>query len=315
MWQQEGWGYAVFPDREALTGRFEEYYRTIQEAVKQGLSAAVYTQTTDIESENNGLLTYDREVAKIESEAVALTNRGIFPPQLVARPPIFLDSATVRLEAPEPGVVVRYTTDGSEPTTTSPVYEGPISLTETRTVRARAWWPEGETSRTASFPFESVEAQPALSASAGQRPGDALLEPGLTVERFDLASRPANLAEVAFQYPVATTVADRVSLEPAASDELFALRFRGYVRVPETGVYSFHLTSDDGSRLLIDGGTLIDNDGVHGARERTGHQALEAGWHEIEIVFFQGRGGLALGLETQGPGLDRQEVPVTWLAH
>ena len=76
MWEDEGWGYAVFPDRESLTSRFEDHYRTILDAVESGLSAAVYTQTTDIETENNGLLTYDREVTKIEANAIALANAG-----------------------------------------------------------------------------------------------------------------------------------------------------------------------------------------------------------------------------------------------
>ena len=318
MWEEEGWGYAVFPDREALTGRFEEHYGTIREAVRRGLSGAVYTQTTDIETENNGLLTYDREVVKIEPAAVALANRGIFPPRLKLRAPIFVDTALVELLAPSPGVQIRYTIDGSEPTTTSAVYEGPIPLSETRTVRARAFWPAGEQSRTASFSFEPVEPRPALSASARERPEDAALEQGLTVERFDLTSRPASLEEVRFENPVETMTASRVGLELASRagrEELFALRFRGLLSVPVTGVYVLHLTSDDGSRLYVDGSALVDNDGTHGARERSGYVALEAGWHRLEIMFFQGRGGLALGLEIEGPGLERQELPVAWLAH
>src|SRR5207237_10478629 len=46
-----------------------------------GLSAAVYTQTTDVEYEGNGLLTYDREVIKMDLATVAAANRGQFPPE------------------------------------------------------------------------------------------------------------------------------------------------------------------------------------------------------------------------------------------
>src|SRR5437660_1039139 len=45
---------------------------------KPGLSAAVYTQTTDVETESNGLLTYDRAVIKVDLERVAAANRGDF---------------------------------------------------------------------------------------------------------------------------------------------------------------------------------------------------------------------------------------------
>ncbi|HRT56772.1 MAG TPA: hypothetical protein P5038_09105, partial [Candidatus Paceibacterota bacterium] len=48
---------------------------------EKGLSAAVYTQTTDVEVEVNGLMTYDREIVKMPLELVAEINRGKVPPR------------------------------------------------------------------------------------------------------------------------------------------------------------------------------------------------------------------------------------------
>ena len=52
----------------------------------------------------------------------------------------------------------------------------------------------------------------------------------------------------------------------------------------------------------------MDNDGVHGVRERSGYVALAAGKHPIELVFFQGRGGIGLSLLWDGPGFEKREV-------
>jgi hypothetical protein len=69
---KKNWGYQAAKDRADYLGR---YRRKLDEVVRQaklhGLSASVYTQTTDVEDEINGLLTYDREVAKAPPETLA----------------------------------------------------------------------------------------------------------------------------------------------------------------------------------------------------------------------------------------------------
>src|ERR1043166_3338385 len=67
---------------EKLTRQYVKLLRGVY-ALKEspGLSAAVYTQTTDVEYEGNGLLTYDRAVIKMPVETVAAANRGQFPPE------------------------------------------------------------------------------------------------------------------------------------------------------------------------------------------------------------------------------------------
>jgi hypothetical protein len=89
--------------------------------------------------------------------------------------------------------------------------------------------------------------------------------------------------------------------------------FRGAVFVPETGLYTISIESDDGSRVVLDDQTLIDNDGVHGMQERAATLGLEAGPHRLRIEFFQrfSRHGLIARIE--GPGLDRQPIaPAMW---
>ncbi|MFD1771679.1 glycoside hydrolase family 2 protein [Sphingobacterium suaedae] len=65
-WQQkDNWGYQSFKNKEELQRRYEEVIENLSKLIPLGLSAAVYTQTTDVEVETNGLMTYDRKVIKI----------------------------------------------------------------------------------------------------------------------------------------------------------------------------------------------------------------------------------------------------------
>ena len=308
MWQEDGWGYALFPDKESLTQRFEDFLVTINDAVESsGLSAAVYTQTTDIETENNGLMTYDREIMKIDAEAISLARRGYLPPRVVRRAPIFLEQTTVEFAPVPSAAAIRYTIDGSDPSVASSLYEEVFEITESIIVKARVFWQDGTVSRVSTFEFTKAEAN---AAEIVQN-----LEPGLLVDYYEQDGSWRELPEFESLNATNSTVAASVDLNIAPSGENFGLRFRGYVKVPEDGVYGFHVTSDDGSRLFIDGTQVVDNDGIHGARERSGFVALAAGLHPIELVFFQGRGGVDLTFEYDGPGFEKREVEGEVLFH
>jgi len=78
LWQPDrNWGYIQFKNRTEVTDEYIKYIEELKQLIKIGCSAAVYTQTTDVEGEVNGLLTYDREVVKIEEERVRKANQEI----------------------------------------------------------------------------------------------------------------------------------------------------------------------------------------------------------------------------------------------
>jgi hypothetical protein len=65
-WEQKNWGYEKMGDSTALLRKYEDFYALVRQMVdEKGLSATVYTQTTDVETETNGLMTYDRKVDKM----------------------------------------------------------------------------------------------------------------------------------------------------------------------------------------------------------------------------------------------------------
>ena len=67
--------------------------------------------------------------------------------------------------------------------------------------------------------------------------------------------------------------------------------FRGNIEAPKSGDYIFTLSSDDGSRLLIDRKVVVDLDGIHGVTSKSGKVKLEKGSHHIEVQYFEASGG------------------------
>lgn len=76
-WNKRNWGYRTFEDRAKLQAGYEELMDKLAPLVKQGLAAAIYTQTTDVEGEVNGLMTYDRKVVKYDAVRLAELHRKI----------------------------------------------------------------------------------------------------------------------------------------------------------------------------------------------------------------------------------------------
>jgi len=85
-WADRAWGYKGTASTEALTRGYEKLLAKAWELKDaSGLSAVIYTQLTDLETECNGLLTYDREVNKVNPEHAAAVNAGKLPPVPVVK--------------------------------------------------------------------------------------------------------------------------------------------------------------------------------------------------------------------------------------
>ena len=74
---QRNWGYVKFSNSEEATAKYEEFAKMLIPIIQEGCAAAVYTQTTDVEREVNGLMTYDRKVDKLIPARVAAANREV----------------------------------------------------------------------------------------------------------------------------------------------------------------------------------------------------------------------------------------------
>src|SRR6476619_4548850 len=81
LWKDsDNWGYRTFKTTDELRQNYHVLMRRLHPLIGKGLSAAVYTQTTDVEVEVNGLMTYDREVIKLDPKQTAALSAKLHEP-------------------------------------------------------------------------------------------------------------------------------------------------------------------------------------------------------------------------------------------
>jgi len=146
---------------------------------------------------------------------------------------------------------------------------------------------------------------------------------GLQARWFDLSSSPSDLGDVPWTSTPTQTTAEADIDWPSTSStwlsgfpsEDFAVELTGSITVPSDGAWTFYLESDDGSELVIDGSTVIDNDGLHGMVERSGSVSLTAGTaYPIRVRYFENSADAGLILRWSGPGQSKQVVPASAFA-
>ena len=108
--------------------------------------------------------------------------------------------------------------------------------------------------------------------------------------------------------PAATGQAAGFDLSLARRNNDMAMKFDGFLKIARDGVYRFRLTSDDGSKLWIDGKPVVANDGIHPATTASASVRLTKGVHPLTAAVFNAGGGVELEVEIRGPGIGRQPV-------
>ena len=88
-----------------------------------------------------------------------------------------------------------------------------------------------------------------------------------------------------------------VELPVVRSEDHFAAIFSSNLKIAEAGTYRFRLSSDDGSRLIIDNKCVADNDGSHSFNPVVGTIQLDKGSHIIKVEYFEDTDGQELSLE------------------
>lgn len=144
------------------------------------------------------------------------------------------------------------------------------------------------------------------------------------------AGKPMTLAGLQYDYyekdfpelpeferltPTTTGIADVPSLKQAKRKGSFALRWKGNLLVPKDGRYIFYLSTDDGSRLYLDGKLVLDNGGIHPEQQRTAEVDLKAGPQGLVLTYFDGGGQTAFDLKWKGPGIEKGPIDSKYFAH
>jgi hypothetical protein len=89
----------------------------------------------------------------------------------------------------------------------------------------------------------------------------------------------------------------------------FAVRWTGYLAIAKKGYYRFYLKSDDGSKLYINKQQYINNDGLHGMRERSTRRYMTNKLHPLRVEFFEKGGGAGIEFRYNGgDSMNRKEI-------
>ncbi len=251
---------------------------------------------------------------------------------------VFADSVGVTMTSQTPGVIIHYTLDGSDPTPDSPTYAGPVRLTQSATVKARA------------FRKGVTEVPPTLCGTHATLVSRAVF----TKQTPRKADHPTGLARgLDYAYfegpwqdlmllldqlePIRRgTVSEALDTPAANRRSHFAFRYTGYFEAPRDGVYTFYapdpmydpnqINRETGYDLQVRVGDRLWDPGTRHHAFGTWSIALRRGLHPIEIAYVDYRGGKEdlyfpnteygcvwqsgpPSLQIGGPGMARQQIP------
>ena len=244
------------------------------------------------------------ETMKLKTVKWSVDERDLLPPE----PPVFDppggvyvdDKIGITMNADSQGVEIRYTTDGSEPTSASTLYTNPIVLS-------------GNVVLSASTFRSGVSASKPMRANyrIGLNEPIRLSEKQNGIRWSYFEGSWETMPDFSKLEPLKQGTASNFGVEPAkgTSMEQFGLHFEGLIEIPRNGVYTFYIESDDGGMLYVDGQLIADNNGRHWPEIKSGDIGLKKGLHSITVDFFEAGGGETLAVTWSGPGFEATGIP------
>ena len=197
----------------------------------------------------------------------------------------YFPSVTATLAETTPGAEIHYTTDGSLPTLASPRYTGPLTLTSTTVLSARAF-------KAGYIPTALAQANYQLDAGVGS--GD-----GLNATYFDQYYLAGNTftridPNLNFSWDGVTGPA------PGIPPTLFSARWTGKIQPRDSGLITFNINYDDGARVWIDNQLVINcwlfPDGYDPTPPFVTLPLIGGKLYDIKVELWQGGGGAGIQL-------------------
>jgi len=223
-------------------------------------------------------------------------------PEIISSSNIFIDQARVTVNTQIPNAVVRYTTNGDEPTASSPAAKD-LLLKGSTTVKAKSFLYNKPITETSTASFQKVTPFPAMSVSSSS--------PGVNYSVYE--GEWSKVPDFDSLKPSSSGTVKYFDISSKQGSDNYGFVFDGLIKIPADGIYNFYISSDDGSQLFIDNKILVDNDGLHGIIEKGNEIPLAKGYHAIKVVFFERSGGDALQVQWKGPGFSEQIIPASVL--
>ncbi len=217
---------------------------------------------------------------------------------------IFLNEAIVSMTCDTQGTEIYYTLDGSEPDKNSKQYKAPFTINSTTSVKMLAY-----KGAKVSLPATAIFKKTRL----GQPINLGKLDPGLQYDYY--AGTFRSVLDFEGMEPEKSGISDNFTIDPKEKEVFFGFKYKGYIKIPKDGLYTFYLASNDGSKIYLADQILIDNDGLHPAVERSKTIGLKAGIYPIVGKYFQEGGSNLLKVKWKGPGIVKEEIPASVLFH
>jgi hexosaminidase len=191
-----------------------------------------------------------------------------------------------------PGSVVRYMTDGTDPTADSHIVTGPLRVHTSTTVKARTFLPSG-------------------GMSPVPRGVYSIVDPGANGIAYRIVRRRSSAD------PRADTVRGvtyRMSIDglPIGPDSLTVF-LDCYCNVGEEGVYTFTIGQGDSTTLSVDGSPVVDNRGANWWDVPAGLFYLRSGSHTLSVTLVKTGRQAGMDIQIKGPGLEAQPIPASML--
>jgi predicted alpha/beta superfamily hydrolase len=203
---------------------------------------------------------------------------------------------------------LRYTTDGAEPTTSSPKIERITSFSGPMKLTIKSFSPKGKYNKTVTGNFVLEEPPAPVTRPKKFKSG------GLSYSYFE--GQWDSLPNFRTLKPLMSGFAGKdFNFSQLPSKNNFALLFEGMLEIKEEGYYLLGVASDDGARLYLKNKLLIDNDGLHDSESpRSFLMPLRKGFYPVRLEYFQKGGGADLQLKYIPPGgSEPKDIPWEYL--
>lgn len=212
---------------------------------------------------------------------------------------VFIDTAKIALTVPAGVTAVHYTTDGTQPTEKSSRYTEPFGIDSSMTLKLLTVGFGGRRGNAYTVRYEKQAYLDAVAASGTKA--------GLHCRYYE--GEYNSVSKISDKDLKKESLIHKIVFPSFVRSNVFALEYTGLIEVPSDGIYTFYLSSDDGSTLQIGDRMVVNHDGYHGNVEKSGQVALRRGLHPFLLRYFDGGGGNDLQLLYEGPAIEKQPIP------
>lgn len=216
---------------------------------------------------------------------------------------IFKDTQEIELFVRNKGAEIYYTVDGSSPSKGSKKYTCSFIVDQTVELKAVAYKKDMRPSDMFIQKLEKADYLQSVACSP--------LFNGIKYEYYE--GHFQHTDDLLKAIPVKSGICGSISrseMEKVTDKkDYYGFIFTSHLFIADKDIYTFHLQADDGAHLYIDGREVVDNDGSHSEGRGYGSIALDKGYHEVELRYFETYGGNSIMFGVAGGKLDTWSIP------